>query len=64
MEPGVGTVPKGSVGTCGIPCGKFWDPRQEPGLEILKFGIRDWDRDPDLWDAEFRDLTIQDCPVE
>ena len=24
------------------------------GLEILKSEIRDWDRDPDLWDAEFR----------
>ena len=41
------------------------------GLKIRKSGtgtgtqnskIRDWNRDPDLWDAEFRDSNIRDCP--
>ena len=32
------------------------------GLEIMTSGIRDWERDSDLWDAEFRDSTIRDCP--
>ena len=32
------------------------------GLEILKSGIRDWERNPDLWEAEFRDSTIRDYP--
>ena len=27
------------------------------GLEILKYGIRDWDQDPDLWSTEFRDCS-------
>ena len=33
-----------------------------PELEILNFGIWDWDSDSDLLHAEFQDSTIRDCP--
>ena len=39
---------------------KIRDPG--PGLEIFKSGILDWDREPELWDVEFRDSTIRARP--
>ena len=33
----------------------FRDSGLGQGLKYEKSGIRDWEQDPDLWDAEFRD---------
>ena len=35
-----------------------------PEQKSKKSGIRDRDRDPDSWDAEFQDSTLPDCPED
>ena len=51
-------------GTKGTQNQKIWDPGLGPGLEFIKYGIRDWDQNVDLWDAESRHSTIRDYPED